>query len=412
MGGLELTGRLQKMAAACCAALIACAVLRPLPSARAKTLADWHAGFESAENWFGEGYAYDITDTNACWALLQTPVTVLNVGERETVYPLAEPGGKKVNNDDLGGYIAGTTSAVHVLGKNEDGWTLIEGMDEYDRLIRGYVRTKLLKTVTPNKNLGIIIDKLTQRLYMFKNGELFSSCAVSTGLPTDDTPFNETASGEYLVSSWVGTFETDELLVCEKGLRFNNGDLMHQVPYLVLGDGTQRFSSYEEKLGTKASHGCVRVARYPNDEGLDINWLWDNLKKNTKVVIWDDDGRVYPYPGDDTPLYYNPAGGSRYHFSARCSGVKAEYYPLAPFRYGDLDTDPYKSLKPCDFCTPPKRKAWIDQFNLARGVIGEGDVQTAFAMEDGPTADLDPSLDDETGGAVVESVEITVIKNE
>lgn len=73
---------------------------------------------------------------------------------------------------------------MHVLGEDEDGWTLIEGLDYYNRLIRGYVKTSLLKTVTPSNEMGIIIDKLTQRLYVFINGEYFSSCAVSTACPT------------------------------------------------------------------------------------------------------------------------------------------------------------------------------------------------------------------------------------
>ena len=65
------------------------------------------------------------------------------------------------------------------------------------------MKTKLLKTVAPNPTYGIIVDKLTQRLYVFKNGELFSDCGISTG-PSGEQPFNETSSGEYLISSWVG----------------------------------------------------------------------------------------------------------------------------------------------------------------------------------------------------------------
>ncbi len=410
-----MKGLSQKGTALFLAALLACAMGLSPASAKAKTLADALEGFASGQNWFGEDYAYDIADTKACWELLQKPITVLNVGEREVIYPLTEPGGKKVKNDHLGGCIAGTTSAVHVLGKDENGWTLIEGLDEYDRLIQGYVKTKLLKTVTPNKTYGVIIDKLVQRLYVFIDGEFFSSCAISTGLPTGDTAFNETASGEYLISSWVGDFETDELLVCQKGMRFNNGDLLHQVPYLLLGDGTMRFSDYEKKLGQKASHGCVRVARYPNDDGLCIDWLWDNLKKETKVVIWDDDGRLYPYPAADTPLFYNQKGGSRYHSTAHCSGVKPEYLPLSGFTYGELDSEPYAKLTPCDFCTPVKPRAWIDEFNLARGVVSGDPVQTAFAPEEnggqtdsevGASGEAEDSVDN--GGAVALPVQIEI----
>ncbi len=333
------------------------------------------AQVESGENWFGEDFAYDITDTETCWKLLQQPITVLNVGEKEIVYVLKEPGGERVFTDEQGGTISGTSAGVHVLGKDEKGWTLIEGMDEYDRLVRGYVQTKLLKTITPNSKYGVIIDKLTQRLYVFIDGQFFSSCAVSTGMVYEEKPYTETASGEYLICSWVGAFE-NEFLICEKALRFNNGDLIHQVPYIVLGDGTQRYEPYESKLGQKASHGCVRTARYPNDEGLCIQWLWDNLKKNTKVLIWDDDGRALPYPAEDTPLYYNKSGGTKYHSSATCRGVRARYHPLASFLYRELEDSPYNKLEPCSFCTPSKRKAWVDEFNHGRGMETPVTVET------------------------------------
>jgi len=352
------------------------AILHP-PGASAKKLEKWLEGFESGERWFGEDFAYNITDAAACWELLQKPITVLNVGEREVVYPLKEPGGKAVNKDKHGGCIAGATAAVHVLGEDENGWTLIEGMDAYDRLIRGYVRTKLLKTVKPNEKYGIIIDKLFQRLYLFINGALFSECSISTGVPTDDAPYNETASGEYLISSWVGTF-TNEDLICEKAIRFNNGDLLHEVPYLVLADGTKRYSKFEERLGQKASHGCIRVARIPNAEGLCQTWLWNNLKKNTKVVIWDDDGRKLPYPDHSTPLYYNPQGGQYYHADAECNGVRERYRPLTGFTYGELEEPMYKKFGPCPFCVPVKRISWIDEFNKKRGFPFEPDSLDAM----------------------------------
>ena len=379
--------RLQRFIAFCFTIILASSLT--LQPAAAKKLEDWLEGYASGIDWFGEDFAYDITDTAACWELLQRPITILNVGEREKIFLLDAPNGKKVNTDKRGGYIAGTTSAVHVLGKDEGGWTLIEGIDEYDRIISGYVRTRLLKTVKPNPNYGLIVDKLTQRLYVFIDGQFFSSCAISTGLPNDEDAFDETASGEYLISSWVGTFE-NEGLICEKAIRFNDGDLFHQVPYMLLGDGTQRFSTFESKLGEKASHGCIRVPRYPNEEGLSIHWLWDNLKKNTKVVIWDDDGRYYPYPEDSTSLFYNPSGGSRYHSSSTCQGVRQRYHPLAHFTYDELDTDAYKKLGPCDFCSPVKRHAWIDAFNQARGYAPEPKVTPTPVPTNAPTPTRNP----------------------
>lgn len=323
-------------------------------------------GFESGQNWFGADFDYDVTNEAEMWELLQRPITVLDIGETDALYPLQTPGGEKVNQDKLGGYINGASAGVHVLGQDEDGWTLIEGLDYYDRLIRGYVKTKYLKTYTPNEHYGLVIDKLTQRMYVFIDGKLWSSCAVSTGLSNPEQPYNETASGEYVLISWSGGFES-EGMYCDMAIRFNSGDKIHLVPYVLLGDGTKRYDKWEQALGTKASHGCIRTQRKPNDDGLCMKWLWDNLRIGTKVVIFDDDGRALPYPDDATPLYYNTDGGSSYHMSDHCSGVKEEYYPLAGFTYGELETAPYSKLARCQFCCPPLRKADIDAQNEARG---------------------------------------------
>jgi len=357
--------------------------LLPVSQASAKTVAEWLEGYDTGDKWFGDDFAYDITDTEACWELLMKPITVLDVGETETVYPLKEPGGEKVNNDKLGGFINGASAAVHVLGADENGWTLIEGIDYYNRIIRGYVKTKLLKEITPNEHYGVIVDKLTQKLYVFIDGEFFSSCAVSTGLPNDEQPYNETAAGEYVAISWSGGFDS-EGMYCDMAIRFNNGDKIHEVPSTILADGTKRYTKWESQLGSKASHGCIRVARLPNDDGLDQTWLWNNLKRMTKVIIWDDGGRKLPYPDDDMQLYYNPDGGKYYHSTPECSAVKSKYYPLTAFKYSELDTGIYKKLDPCPSCTPVKRKSVIDAENLARGVITQAEfdaLQVQHAAE-------------------------------
>ena len=251
------------------------------------------------------------------------------------------------------------------------------------------MRTKLLKTVTPNRQYGIIIDKMTQRLYVFINGEFFSSVAISTGLTNDEQPYNETTAGEYLISSWVGGFDSEGMF-CEMGIRFNNGDLLHQVPYVLLGDGTKRFDKYEKLLGQKASHGCVRVARVASEQGLNIKWLWDNLKKGTKVVIWDDDGRALPYPDDSTLLYYNQDGGKYYHAIANCSTVKEQYLPC-PSLDGQLE--PLRTgAEPCPGCAPAKRKAVVDEINRSRGLPVEAS-DTAEATDTNAATDTPAATD-------------------
>jgi len=380
--------------------------------ASAKTVEEWLEGYDTGAIWFGEDFAYDITDEEAGWELLMKPITVLDVGQKEVVYPRTGPSSDspKVNEDKLGGTINGDSAAVHVLGEDENGWTLIEGVDYYNRIIRGYVKTNILKTVTPNEKYGIIIDKLTQRLYVFIDGKLWSSCAISTGLVNDSQPYNETAAGEYLVVSWVGDFDS-EGMICAMALRFNGGDMIHQVPYTVLADGTKRFTKWEALLGQKASHGCVRTARIANEDGLNMRWLWDNIKRNTKVVVWDDYGRRAPYPDDSMMIYYNPNGGSYYHAIEDCTSVRSKYLPLAGFAYSELDTDQaYMKLERCSTCLPALRKTQIDEQNRARGVeplveepVPEetDDIEETQAAENASPSSLDTSLVDETGDGEV-----------
>ena len=362
-------------------------MLLPAAPAQAKTVAEWLEGYDTGEIWFGEDFHYDITDEEACWELLQKPITVLDAHQTEKIYPRETPDGKKVNTDKLGGFINGASAAVHVLGPDEDGWTLIEGVDYYNRIIRGYVKTRILKTVTPNEKYGIIIDKLTQRLYVFIDGKLWDSCLISTGLPNDEQPYNETAAGEYMICSWVGDFDS-EGMICATALRFNGGDMIHEVPHKIGYDGKKIYDRWEALLGQKASHGCIRTQRIATEKGLNARWLWDNLKKGTKVLVWDDGGRKMPYPEDDRQLFYNPEGGSLYHADRMCSTVRDKYLPLKAFTYGELDSGDFLRLNACTKCQPVRRKSAIAAENFARGVITQEEFESALTPIPYPAEDL------------------------
>jgi len=315
----------------------------------------------------------DITDEAAVWDVLMQPMTILysskDKAERTQVILRAEP-----SDDSEGvGVVTRMNQGVHVLETLDNGWSLIEAysssfksseVKRWNLLVQGYVKTKELKVVEPQQEYGFVVDKLTQRLYMFKEGKLFTTLMVSTGLVNGIDPiqpFNETRSGEYLLTSPVGDFASGNM-TCAMALRFNSGDLLHEVPYIRNADGTKNYGYNEPKLGYKASHGCIRVQRRKTPEGINMSWIWNNRIRNTKLLIWEDwQGRQMEIPADDFPLYYNPDGGEYYHSSSFC--YMAPKRTFEPFTYGQLEDEGFAKLKRCTYCAPVFRRADIEERN-------------------------------------------------
>ena len=300
----------------------------------------------------------DITREEAVWAMLMAPVTVISGNQKEQ-YPLRDaPGGAAI------GEITCDSQSVHVLGTDENGWTLVETYSSafhdsatktWNALLRGYVETGRLETVTPDPGMGLVVDKLTQRLYIFSEGKLLSELRVSTGLANEKQPYNETRSGEFLMVSKVGDFPSGNM-TCEKGIRFNDGDMIHQVPYIQYASGKD-YDDFEKVLGQRASHGCIRVQRKRTPEGVNMTWVWEHYKKDTKLVVWEDwPGRTIPAVPEGTLVYYNPDGGKAYHKKETCYSARKELWPLTAITYAELSAEPYARLTPCVWCNPPEKR--------------------------------------------------------
>lgn len=311
----------------------------------------------------------DYTDAEAMWAMLTAPMTVIDGNFRTQVHLMAEP---SRDSQEIG-EITCASQGVHVLEHLENGWTKIEcysssfkgsSTQAWNKLQTGYVETSCLKEVKVRTEFALVVDKLTQRLYVYRKGELFDELMVSTGLGTEDGPYNETRSGEFLLYSASGQFASEPYL-CRYGIRYNDGDLLHEIPYLKR-NGSRNYSHTEPHLGQRASHGCLRVQYKRTEKGLNMTWLWNNLKDQmkTRLVIWEDwQGRSIPVPSADTVLYYNPRKGESYHDSPTCYGVQDKYEPMTAFSYGELDTGDYTRLGRCVYCNPPLRAGAIAEIN-------------------------------------------------
>lgn len=365
-------------------ALIAPATPKPQPTVRPSSVAE--------ETIPGDFWSMEVGkyDWKAIWQVMISPMTVVKgtgkQAERQTYKLRAEPS----TNADIIGLVTCETQGVHVLETLDNGWSRIEvynssygeayrtagkggGYGKTGALLQGYVESDRLGTFTPRTEYGLLIDKMTQELYIVTEKGLLSTLLVSTGYASSSQPWNETPAGEFYLSSKVGDFNSGNL-VCGYGMRFNNGDILHQVPYIYNEKyDLKDFSACEKYLGEKASHGCVRVQRKLNDDGVNMKWIWDNVPTRTKLLIWDDVGRPEPfmeYPvAPDTPMYYNPDGGHYYHADQNCSSIKNRFLPLkGETTYAELDNPEFSQLTPCKHCNPPEyRMSEIDAINEQNG---------------------------------------------
>ncbi len=327
----------------------------------------------------------DLSDEQAIWDIMMQPITVLDVKgrtARETYKVRATPD-KSTSADNVVGEVTYKSQGVHVIETLDNGWTKVElyntsygstyrkgskrGYGVTAELITGYVETDALKTVDPVTEYGLLVDKYTQTMYIFEAGHIIGTLLVSTGKNTSTQPWNETPAGEFLIISRSGGFWSGNMY-CDMGLLLNNGCLIHQVPSIVNSEtGEHYYATTEAKLGSKASHGCIRIQRAKNENGQNMKWLWDNVRVSTKVLIWEDSGRYTEYPDDDTPIYYNPQGGKRYHSDQNCSSVNQRYLPMTEITYGDLKTDEFSRLTACGTCNPPTHPETIRQKNIENG---------------------------------------------
>ncbi|AWI07541.1 cell wall-binding repeat-containing protein [Clostridium drakei] len=195
--------------------------------------------------------------------------SVMNAGETERVYIKSSPSSSASNI----GFTYGSLPEVKVLDSS-GGYYYVEVLD-YDTLnyIKGYVAKSMVNTVTPSESYNILVDKSRQRVYVFNNENIVKEFICSTG--KDETP---TPSGRFLVGSKGPSFAASDSTECYYWTRLDNNYLFHSAIYTLSGYAVQ--SEYN-KLGSKASHGCIRL------KIEDAKWIQDNVPYRTLVTIKD-----------------------------------------------------------------------------------------------------------------------------
>ena len=170
-------------------------------------------------------------------------------------------------------------------------------------------------------------------------------------------------------------------MYCPRAIRFNDGDLLHEVPY-VERNGNQIYSVTEPYLGQKASHGCVRVQRRKNPEGVNQEWIFNKVKMNTKILIWEDwQGRQIPIPAEDTVFWCHPTKTDYYHCSDHCPLLNSR--SPREITYGEISAEGAK-WKRCPACGPTPKKSDLQAVNETYAEGGDHDPVLTEARKDCP----------------------------
>ncbi len=226
-----------------------------------------------------------IEDTDeTIWRIMMEPSAVIDLNnptDHQEVYLQPDASSRVL------GTLHGQSQAVKVMDIRQDGWVRIQAWNhESGEMVEGYVPQNRLMMVQPNDQYGLLLDKHTQTLTVFCQGKRITTLQVSTGRMEQDKLFQETPAGSFLTLEHMSDFATGGLHY-DYPIRYDGGNLLHQLGYKERS-GRNDFTQQTPQLGTKASHGCVRLPSQVNEDGVNAYWLWTHLPYHTRVIILDD----------------------------------------------------------------------------------------------------------------------------
>lgn len=175
---------------------------------------------------------------------------------------------------DFGG---GTESAIKYFQKRNK---LSETGKADEETQRRLFTAEAIKSDRPDQMYMLKISVSDQRVYAYKwvNGsytKLARTMICSTGTKSDPTPY-----GTYTGGAPAGRWYYFKKFDCwaQYAWRFNGPYLFHSVLYSEKDTSTLRQSSVNN-LGSRASHGCVRL------KVEDAKWIYNNCPAGTTVKV-------------------------------------------------------------------------------------------------------------------------------
>ena len=220
-------------------------------------------------------------DDASVWKAITAPITVV-VGRdivRENILAAPDPKAPVV------GQVSSATAGLHVLaleGKyaKVGAWRFEDGA-----YMEGFVAKDRLTTFLPNQRWGLVLDKAAQTLTVYRDGKAIGRTRTSTGLMVPGATKQESRAGAFTLGQRLPYF--DNLGYRYKyAMRVDGRNLMHQLGHPT--SGRMNFDVEDAVMGQKASHGCLRVDRFPGENGVNAFWLWSHIPSTTKVLVLDD----------------------------------------------------------------------------------------------------------------------------
>ena len=217
------------------------------------------------------------------WEKMMAPATVIDIRNVAHQRVYQEPD----YDSRVLGSLHGQSQCLSVL-EIRDPWVRISAWShERGQPVEGWVPQKVLKVVLPQTEYGILVDKKKQTLTLYQNGEKVDTLLVSTGRMTKGELYQETAAGSFLTDEHMSDYSTNGLKY-DFVIRYDGGNLLHQIPYAWNESGKKEMNPGEMYLGTKASHACIRIQEKPSEKGINAYWFWTHLPYHTRVIVLDD----------------------------------------------------------------------------------------------------------------------------